>query len=114
MTDNEIIEVLECCIAGNCEYCSFADIDCMQKLRKEAIDLINRQKAEIERLKKESDEWARRFINRCRDYEFEIQQNEKLKAENESLKEAIKDLRHEMSYMTSPNTIGDRHEMGAW
>lgn len=36
------------------------------------------------------------------------------KAENESLKEAIKDLRHKMSYMTSPNTIGDRHEMGAW
>ena len=38
----------------------------------------------------------------------------RLKAENESLKEAIKDLRHKMSYMTSPNTIGDRHEMGAW
>lgn len=32
---------------------------------------------------------------------------ERLKAENAKLK-------HEMSYMTRPNTIGDTHEMGAW
>ena len=38
----------------------------------------------------------------------------KLRAENEMLKEALKDLRREMSYMSSPNTIGDRHEMGCW
>lgn len=36
------------------------------------------------------------------------------KAEIESLKDAIKDLRREMSYMVNPNTIGDRHEMGCW
>ena len=38
----------------------------------------------------------------------------KLRTENEMLKEALKDLRREMSYMSSPNTIGDRHEMGCW
>ena len=44
------------------------------------IERINGLRAEIERVKKESDEWERRFINRCRDYELEIQKNEKLKA----------------------------------
>ena len=40
----------------------------------------------------------------------------RLKAENESLQEAVKDLRLEMSYMIKPNTFGfgDRHEMGNW
>lgn len=35
-------------------------------------------------------------------------------AKNLALKEEIKKLRLDMSYMTSPNTIGDRHEMGCW
>lgn len=38
----------------------------------------------------------------------------KLKAENERLKDENRKLRNEMSYMSSPNTIGDRHEMGCW
>ena len=38
----------------------------------------------------------------------------KMKAENEALKKEISRLRLEMSYMKSPNTIGDSHEMGAW
>lgn len=38
----------------------------------------------------------------------------KMKAENEDLKKEISRLRLEMSHMKSPNTIGDRHEMGAW
>lgn len=35
-------------------------------------------------------------------------------AEIERLKEKVSRLKHEMSYMKSPNTIGDRHEMGCW
>ena len=38
----------------------------------------------------------------------------KMKAENKALKEEVKKLRLEMSYMHNPNTIGDRHEMGCW
>lgn len=38
----------------------------------------------------------------------------KMKAENEALKKEISRLRLEMSYMKSPNRIGDSHEMGAW
>jgi hypothetical protein len=38
----------------------------------------------------------------------------KMKAENNRLKEENRKLRNEMSYMSRPNTIGDRHEMGCW
>lgn len=51
MTDNEIIKALECCNDGACKYCPFCDDDCMQKCHSKVIELINSQKAEIERLK---------------------------------------------------------------
>lgn len=47
-TDKEIIEGLKCC--GNSMY-SCADNRCKAKVLGNALDLINRQKAEIERLK---------------------------------------------------------------
>ena len=56
MTDNEIIKALECCVdwCGNvsCWDCPLKNTGCIHfdKL-KETLDLINRQKAEIERLK---------------------------------------------------------------
>lgn len=53
---------------------------------KKSRAIIKCQNAEIDRVKKESNEWSRRFINRCRDFEFEIQENKKLKAEIERLK----------------------------
>lgn len=53
MTDEQIIKALECCGYKNCKQCpNFSeDIECSEKLIKLALDLINRQKAEIERLK---------------------------------------------------------------
>lgn len=55
MTDNEIIKALERCsttMAGECKECPlYKQVDnCTSKLTKDALDLINRQKAEIERL----------------------------------------------------------------
>lgn len=76
MNADDIIRALQCC--GNQMY-SCTDKRCKAKTLGDAVDLINRQRAEIERLK----------------------------AENAT-------LRLEMSYMKSPNTIGDTHEMGAW
>ena len=58
MTDNEIIKALDCCgfEYGNlCSVCPKYEKDndfCQEELHNYAIDLINRQKAEIERLKK--------------------------------------------------------------
>lgn len=55
MTDNEIIKALECCAdeyIHSCDYCPF-EKECNGdnlNLVKYALDLINRQKAEIEKL----------------------------------------------------------------
>ena len=60
MTDNEIIKALECCGSGhgNCNDCPYDVETCITTegkifLMKDALDLINRQKAEIERLEKD-------------------------------------------------------------
>ena len=58
MTDNAIIKALECCITlteNKCPECPnnelrFKGIHCKQQTYKNALYLINRQKAEIERL----------------------------------------------------------------
>lgn len=69
MTDSEIIKALECCgDEGEITLCSICpyylqdrDNDfCQEDLHRASLDLINRQKAEIERLKnsiKEADEF---------------------------------------------------------
>lgn len=59
MTDNEIIKALECCSNGNAcqEECPLNDLEdlayCMSTLLQNTLDLINRQKAEIEDLQNE-------------------------------------------------------------
>ena len=61
MTDNEIIKALECCFTrgfdeSTCYECPFytATAKCTEDLRDSALDLINRQAAENERLKAEN------------------------------------------------------------
>ena len=55
MTDDEIITALECCNSGRlkypCEICPLRMYDCEYILPKRALDIINQQKAEIERLR---------------------------------------------------------------
>ena len=52
MTNNKIIKALEHCIEGICKGCAYYDVDsCIAKCRRNALDLIKRQKAEIEHLK---------------------------------------------------------------
>ena len=60
MTDNEIIKALECCFLNrNCNGCSLSDKPrCLKVAVLGAIDLINRQQAEVE---KENNTFAKRF-----------------------------------------------------
>ena len=57
MTDNEIIKYMQCVIGNevNCSECEYQKAlpfpSCRRMCAKNALDLINRQKAEIERLK---------------------------------------------------------------
>lgn len=65
MTENDIIKVLECCSKSHCgvEKCPLNKNtantkDCITQLSINALDLINRKNAEIERLKKENEAFA--------------------------------------------------------
>lgn len=64
MTDEQIIKALECCATDDgddCSQCPYGNIvyksgngGCVNRCRKDALDLVNRQKAEIERLKRKN------------------------------------------------------------
>ena len=70
MTDNDIIKALEICGKGimfskhDCKKCPYyTELNCETKCKQNALDLINRQKAEIERLQKHNTEYARKHYN---------------------------------------------------
>ena len=53
LTDEQIIKALECCAGDDgCDVCPMykPSSECITELQEQALDLINRQKAEIERL----------------------------------------------------------------
>jgi hypothetical protein len=93
MTDEQIIKALECCKIGNCDDCPFYGIkeDCDVELPEEALNIINRQKAEIERLQKENERWKNGFMGAC------MLENCKLKDEwkSEAIKEFAERLKKE-------------------
>ena len=62
---NEILRALECCGNGDfCNHCKYQDLkDCHRRLAKDALDLINRQQAEIERLQRLGASATRKMIN---------------------------------------------------
>lgn len=66
MSDNDIIKGLLCCMSSKCtpEECPYYDFkDCSKKNTDDAIDLINRLKAENETLKEERDKWYAEYHN---------------------------------------------------
>lgn len=52
MTDNEIIKALEWCGKADCVGCPYVHLNCRFEMARKAPFLINRQKAESERLQK--------------------------------------------------------------
>ena len=51
-TDDEIVKALECCKNANCCRCPFdGETDCVHECAEVTLDLINRQKAYIEKVK---------------------------------------------------------------
>ena len=74
MTDNEIIKALECCSDDEPKFCSVCpyylqdkDNDyCREDMNKDALSIINRQKAEIEELNRELRR-AERYLSQIAD-----------------------------------------------
>lgn len=99
MTDNDIIKALEHCFEscnGTCPYYKYKD--CRHRLYLNALDLIDRQKAEIEKLKKginiELDNFASEYDN-------------KIKAE--AVKAFAERLKKRMGFCDLPNGIVRSH-----
>lgn len=90
-TDEEIVEALERCSKGDgCFGCAKAymhSANCIRILEAECLDLINRQKAEIEELKN--------YINRCKSGE-EYWVKCLLDKPNEAIKEFAEKLKGEI------------------
>ena len=78
MTDNEIIKALELCSADECwcDDCLYENLCTDTDITKFALDLINRQKSEIERLNSP--------------YEMQVEASKKL--ENSIKTEAVKEF----------------------
>ena len=55
MTDAEIIKALECCNDSNCNECPIKG--CTDDIFRNALDLINRQKVEVEQWKEEANKY---------------------------------------------------------
>ena len=114
MTDAEIIKALEYCINykdGHCENCPYREnekgIYCVRYLAQNSLDLINRQKAEIERLNKQAEEMkegnARLYLR------FNTAKNKGINEFAERLKEEAcgNDLYDRSGYSVKAVTIED-------
>ena len=92
MTDEQIIKALECCCTLNgvgCRNCPQYDIHsamCVKNLIRNALDLINRQKAENERLKCEMG----KLLPKDCSYAMQMEVSNKLESQIKS--EAIKEF----------------------
>ena len=102
MTDNEIIKALECLcgVALKCRECQYSNRYqfplCQQRVAKDTLDLINRQRAEIERLKIENQS-LRMAAN-----SYKIHYNEAVKEFAEKLKD---DWWHNAYYSEDVNVL---------
>lgn len=99
MTDEQIIKALECCNSterGHClNECSYYNYsaNCTQNMIKDTLDLIKRQKAEIERLEKHAQTIVK--MKRCVDLKKQVEESainrlaEKLKEYYPSIADGI-------------------------
>lgn len=77
LADNEIIKALECCNSterghclNKCPYYNYS-ANCTRSMINDALDLINRQKAEVERLKGDNDILSKNLHNLSKELETE-------------------------------------------
>lgn len=104
MTDNEIIKALECCKATSCSICpcfknNLGIVLCQSDLTNSALNLINRQKTEIDKLK----------IEICALSEKRITFPERLKivkhAREHAIKEFAEKLKKEVDFVDTTRKL---------
>lgn len=129
-TDAEIKKALECCVSNkhicphNCPM--LKNKECLESLRKNALDLINRlqekikfaeninhlQMEELQSLKDKNKVLSNELAKSLQDAEYKQAENEKLNVELKNLTTVIKNLTSEnrnlTSYLTSANADNER------
>ena len=96
LTDKEIIKALECCgtatcISNSCPYEKIHDIPtCTTKLTRDALDLINRQQAEIDELKHEREVLIEDIHHSADQTNEQMEEIEKLNVELVGMRDACK------------------------
>lgn len=107
MTDNEIIKAVECCTGNTkcCECPMFRTPNCMNKAFGYALDLINRQKAEIERLKCEMG----KLLPKDCSYAMQMEVSNKLESQikSEAIKEFAEKLKERLTGIGRSTTYGN-------
>ena len=99
MTDEQIIKALECCFVDDCDNCPCTFGNCEQNLLNGTIDLINRQKAEIESTNAYyKDEFERLRITYDRVYESKLKT-----AKADAIKEFAERLKEELAITDNNN-----------
>lgn len=112
MTDEQIIKALKCCATDDgddCSQCPYGNIvyksgngGCVNRCRKDALDLVNRQKKEIGRLKRKNT-----ILSKNADTAFQdgLDENRDLfkkevepEIRNEAIKEFAERLRNKIWY----------------
>lgn len=100
MTDEQIIKALECCATDDgddCSQCPYGNIvyksgsgGCVNRCRKDALDLINRQKAENEKLRQRI-----AYLEKSIDYSRK-EYNQLLQKLQQAKSEAIKEFAEQL------------------
>ena len=114
MTDEQIIKALECCATDDgddCFQCPYGNIvykpgngGCVNRCRKDAIDLINLQKAEIERLAAKI--LVKDNINNYNTAQLRIAREELRTAKSEAIKEFAEKLKKRF-YLSAGRCVVD-------
>ena len=102
MSDNEIIKALEeCGGVGDCKGCSLNDLGgidkCISTLAQNTLALINRQKAEIERLISAVDNSTQEFLKLHDEYQEQKTEIESLSIALEVTRDNLGDTRKELN-----------------
>lgn len=125
MTDNEIIKALECCseaifkedcIKLKCPFFDNEIYNCMNvddedAMHRYSLDLINRQKAEIERLNSEIDEISIAYseLETQKDYLYD-EAKALIERDKQSKSEAIREFAEKLKNVALPIKIGGKYE----
>ena len=108
MTDKEILNNIERCIENDCDNCTWMEqTACKEYMLHDALALINRQQAEIDRLKEEHDKNFEKWEildKRTKERYAELYEEAKGVVRAEAIKEFKCELIEQIEY------IGDAHQ----